>query len=209
MRPIPTRVYHFTRLEHLPTIMEHGLVCDTQAQLTQLLAVEIGNLDIKARRALTCVPVSPGGTVADYAPFYFAPRSPMMYAIHMGNVPTYTEGTGKLVYLVTTLERLQQLSREVILTDRNAVLRVAQFERLADGFPDDDFIDWQLMDAKYWGEYPDGRERRMAECLVHQSVPWEAFVDVAVKSRPVAERVRAMLPSRSVPSVSVRPEYYF
>ena len=46
------------------------------------------------------VPIGPGGAVSDYVLFYFAPRSPMMYAIHRGNVPTYGElGTG-IDYLV-------------------------------------------------------------------------------------------------------------
>ena len=98
-------ILHFTRVEHLPLIVEHGLLSD--ARVAKHLQVEIGNRGIKAQRARRAVPVPPGGVVADYVPFYSAPRSPMMFAIHCGNVPTYTAGCDRLIYLVTSLERLR------------------------------------------------------------------------------------------------------
>jgi hypothetical protein len=42
--------------------------------------------------------------VADYVPFYFAPRSPMLYKLHKGGVPNYTNGQDPLVYLVSSAE---------------------------------------------------------------------------------------------------------
>lgn len=212
-RPLPTPVFHFTRVEHLGTIPASGLLCDSLAQANGLLTIEVGDAGIKARRARRAVPVFPGGFVGDYAPFYFAPRSPMMYSIAAGNVPTYADGTDHIAYLVTTLERLQELGLNVLLTDRNAVLSYTDFARLADGEPADDFVDWPLMRERYWydtPEYPDRKERRMAECLVHQVVPWEAFTDVVLKSEAVAATVRAFLTeSGHAQSVSVRPDWYF
>lgn len=97
----------------------------------------MGNKDVKALRATRRVPVEPGGDVADYVPFYFAPRSPMMYVIHCGGVPSYRDGTDRIVYLGSTLERLQELDLDVVLSDRNAALRVADFHRWADGQPEE------------------------------------------------------------------------
>ena len=42
-RPVPTLLYHFTRVEHLPTIVESGLHCDRQAQADGVLGIEVGN----------------------------------------------------------------------------------------------------------------------------------------------------------------------
>src|SRR5450631_276070 len=104
-RPVPTTVLHFTHVNHLASIVEHGLAADSVAQAASLLEVEVGNVGIKQARHDRAVPIAPFGVVADYVPFYFAPQSPMMSAIKHGNVPTYAGGCDDLVYLVTTAER--------------------------------------------------------------------------------------------------------
>lgn len=210
MTSSPHWVYHFTRVEHLSTIVERGLLCDARA--AEVLQVEVGNRGIKAQRARRVVPVAPGGVVADYVPFYYAPRSPMMFAIHCGNVPTYSEGCDRLVYLVRTLERLHAAQLTVVGTDRNAVLEIADFSReLAEMVG---LVDWPLMKARYWSnteEDPDRRERRQAECLVHRLVPWSLIDTVVAKSEPVAAEVRAVLAriGSDQPRISVRPGLYF
>ena len=81
-----TRVFHFTHIDNLSTIVREGLHCDSTVKGSGLLQQEVSNQDIKSMRRAREVPIPPGGVVADYVPFYFAPRSPMMYAIHMRNV---------------------------------------------------------------------------------------------------------------------------
>lgn len=65
--------------------------------------------------------------MADYVPFYFAPRSPMLFRIHKSGVATYDGDQSDLVYLCTTTQRLDQLGLPVIVTDRNAAVRFAAF----------------------------------------------------------------------------------
>ena len=209
-RPIPTTVLHFTHVGHLPTVAREGLVSDAVAR-QGLLLTEVGNHDIKARRRSRAVSVAPGGVVADYAPFYFAPRSPMMYVIHRGSVPTYPGRCDDLVYLVTTVERLAQLAGPMVFTDRNAVLEIAEFSSEVSRL--DSLIDWDLMRATMWNNddaHPDRMERRMAECLVHERVPWAAFTEVVAKTTECAQQARAAMATvdASVP-VNVRPHWYF
>lgn len=203
-------IYHFTRVEHLPTIVAHGLLSDTLVATN--LQIEVGNRGIKAQRARRIVPVAPGGVVADYVPFYYAARSPMMFAIDRGNVPSYTEGCDRLIYLVTSLERLWDAGIAPVGTDRNAALDIATFtQQPADIL---DAVDWPLMEATYWRntpEDPDRRERRQAECLVHRRVAWELIDAVYVKSESVADEVRSVLATigDTATRVSVRPSMYF
>ncbi len=210
-RPVPTRVVHFTHLRHLPGVVAHGLLSDTVAQERGLVTTEVGNRDIKERRRRRVVPVPPGGVVADYVPFYFAPRSPMMYAIDRGNVPEYAGGIDPLVYLVSTVERLQEAGCTLVTTDRNAVLGIATFRQGLDGL--DTGVDWQLIEATWWNntvQEPDRMERRMAECLVHQVAPWEAFTEVRVRSDARRLEVEALLGPGIAPGpVLVTPDWYF
>lgn len=210
-RPIPTAVMHFTRVEHLPSIIANGLESDTRAQASGLLQIEVGALGIKQRRRERVMRLDPGGTVADYVPFYFAPRSPMMYVIDKGRVPTYQDGCDKVIYLASTLERLAGTGLVVRLSDRNAVFAhaaVIDLEGDVDGH-----IDWDLMLSRYWHDtlsQPDRKERRMAECLVHQVVPWAAFDEVVAKNDSTAEEARVALAAAGrTTNVAVRPGWYY
>jgi len=96
-RPIPTPVMHFTHVENLPGIIANGLVSDLTARSEGSILVDVGEQSIKLARRTRAVGLRPGGVVADYAPFYFAPRSPMMYSIDHGNVATYRQGCGRVL----------------------------------------------------------------------------------------------------------------
>jgi hypothetical protein len=149
--------------------------------------------------------------VGDYAPFYYAPRSPMLYAIIKGQVPEYPDGQDPLVYLETTVERLVDDGLAPIFTDRNAALGIAKFSQSLDDL--DGLVDWQLMEAVYWyntDAEPDRRERRMAECLVHQCVPWASFERVVVRTDARAEEVQQLLGEVGVTAeVHTQGEWYF
>lgn len=210
-RPVPTPVLHFTHVAHLAAVATHGLLADTVAQERGLLTNEVGNREIKERRRRRPVPISPGGVVADYVPFYFAPRSPMMYSIYRGNVAEYSEGTEPLVYLVSTVERLIEVGCAIVTTDRNAVLGYTEFRHGLDDL--EVLVDWPLMRATMWNDTvqePDRMERRMAECLAHEAVPWEAFTEIHVRNPDRRAEVEAALAPGIAPGpVHVTPDWYF
>jgi hypothetical protein len=83
---------------------------------------DLVNQSIQPRRARVTVPYGAGGTLTDYVPFYFAPRAPMLYAIHQGNVSTYSEGQESLVYLVSTIEAVQQANFSFAFTDGHDIM---------------------------------------------------------------------------------------
>lgn len=208
-RPTPTWVTHFTHIDHLGTIIREGLLADTVAS-GGLLQREAGNPSIKAARRRLSVPIHPYGVVADYAPFYFAPRSPMMSAIVHGRVPEFGTDVTGLMFLVTTTQALVAAEHEVLFTDRNARLEYAEFrpESACEGL-----VDWALMKETWWYdtlEYPDRSERRMAECLVHSGVPFELFHQIGVHGEAQAATVRDVLAAhgRTTP-VYVRSDWYF
>ena len=204
-------LYHFTHISNLASIAEAGLYSDTQVEAGQRAPTEIGNADVKQRRRNLAVPLPPHGWVADYVPFYFAARSPMLYIISKGDVPTYSGGQDEIVYLVTSIDRVVEQGPRFVFTDRNAALDLASYGNDLGNL--DDFLDWELMEGLMWhdtAEEPDRMERRMAEFLVHGHVPWSAFIGVATRNDEKCRQAKHALASVGAEIlVTPRPGWYF
>lgn len=208
MTEIDRWLYHFTHLDNLPGIVAKGLVADG---FDPGMVVECADPGIKQRRRDLPVSAGPGGVVAHYVPFYFAPRSPMLYRIHRGGVQNYRHGQDELIYLVTRVSRIEALGLAWVATDRNAAVEPARFVEAAYRLAD--HVDWEVMAAQKWADTPDDgsrKQRRMAEFLVHRHVPWNALTHVATCSHAMAEKVRTLVDGGGhVPRVVVRPGWYF
>jgi len=204
-------LFHFTHIANLSSIVTEGLYCDSDMTDSQQSVREIGHRDIKAQRRVRSVPLPPGGVVADYVPFYFAARSPMLYVISRGSVPTYTAGQEELVYLVTSVEAVSAHGVGFVFTDRNAALSYARYGNDPEVL--DDCVDWDLMQARMWAdtpEEPDRKERRMAEFLAHRHVPWALIIAVVAKNEQVAEQAHTLLDSLGETTpVRVKSGWYF
>lgn len=209
-RPRPTVVYHFTHIRNLPGIMANGLLCDIACQGSAATQVSVGAAGIKAWRRRRVVPSPPGGVVGDYVPFYFAPRSPMMFTLGRNNYE-YHGGFQEVVYLTSSLERLSALDCDWIASDRNAALNLATF--MGPGGNLDAHVDWPLMTQQQWGRTdadPERPERRAAECLVRDMVPFAAIERIVAKTNQTRLAVEQRLGplAASVPA-SVRRDWYF
>ena len=62
---------------------------------------------VQGRRAVKTVPVAPKGTLHDYVPFYFAPRSPMLMTINSGNVAGCDYRQDDIVHLVSQAQTVR------------------------------------------------------------------------------------------------------
>lgn len=206
--PDPIEVYHFTHLRNLPGIVVEGIHSDTTCRREQLTQVEIGSNDIRERRLRLHVgPVGPGGCVGDYVPWYFGPRSPMMFTLGKNNY-AYQQGFDEVVYLVSSVPTMGDLGCEWIASDRNAALSLAVF---TDDERDlDEHISWDVIKTRYWTDYVDGGDLRAAEFLVHDSVPWEAVELIATKTTTTKAKVERLIADhRHCPPVTVSPGWYF
>lgn len=202
-----TPIYHITHLKNLRRIVaEGGLHCDRSAQ--KVKSVNIGHMHIKERRLNRPVPIGPRGTVGEYVPFYFAPRSPMLFVISRGGVEGYDEGQQPVVYLQASAEAVKKAGLRWVFTEGHADM---QFTDFFDDLKDLTKVDWALMQAKYWNDTnddPDRKRRRQAEFLVHKFFPWELVSCVAVYDRSIAETVGEII-GGNVPPVEIRRDWYY
>jgi hypothetical protein len=205
------RIMHFTHVDNLPGVLAAGcLLADSLVDRSSALRVEAADLDIKADRKRMRVPLAPHGCVADYVPFYFAPRSPMLYKLHKGGVPNYKGGQDPLVYLVSSAEAVVA-GASFVFSDGNCASAVTQFA--SDLAQIESVVDWEVMNATMWAntaDDPDRKRRRMAEFLVHQRVPLGRLSGIVVRRDTMKAQVNKLLASNSIYlPVRTQPSWYF
>ena len=113
--PAQPKIYHITHVDNLSSIVKRGLVSDAVMSARDGPATSIGMSNIKQRRLGLPMDCHPGDYVGDYVPFYFCPRSIMLYILHMGNNPelTYRGGQDPIVHLEADMETVVQWANDV------------------------------------------------------------------------------------------------
>jgi ssDNA thymidine ADP-ribosyltransferase, DarT len=209
--PTQPKIYHITHVDNLPGIIADGwLVSDALRISTAKSNTNIGMASIKATRLAKSVPCHPGTFVGDYVPFYFCPRSVMLYVLHMGNNPglTYTGGQGAIVHLEADVGEVIKAATKSrwAFTLGNASARYAIFH--ADK-ADLKLINWPAVAADDWRDalVQNGKQ---AEFLVHNRFPWRLVARIGVNSAAIKAKVEAALQSaKKQPPVTVEPTWYY
>lgn len=190
-------LYHFTHVDNMPSIREHGLLSHNAAQQAGLVSADISDPNVQERRADKSVF---GRPLHDYVPLYFNPKNPMLYVRR--------EIQDDLVILFFDRELLVQDG--VVFTDGNAASGPTNFfndvSRLAD-------LDWDCIRAEYWNDYPDGTRIRCAEVLVPHAIPFGEIRYIRVRTRSTRDRfdqlMRETRSGQRPPPVGVEPDLFF
>lgn len=208
---MPTYIYHITKISNLPQIIANGgLLSKNAIQAAQLTYDNIAHQSIQDQREYTVVPCAAGGNLHDYIPFYFAPRSPMLYTINRGNVIGYDEGQEPIVYLVSTAEIINDSGNRFAFTDGHGIMLITEF---FDDLRHLNEIDWDIMKARYWSDTdddPDRKRRRQAEFLVYNLMEWNWIIGIVVLNdnrKRQAEQMIAALNHK--PQVHCLPDWYY
>lgn len=198
------KVSHITHVDNLFGIISEGcLWSDANRIQRQFNSENIGYSHIKQRRLQHPVTVSAGGTIGEYVPFNFCPRSVMLYVIHQGH-DDYHGGQEQIVHLISDIDTIIAVNPHCFFTDIHADLAFAEqiddFSRLNE-------LDAKKIHAKYWQEF---KEEKQAEFLAYNSVPWKCIRQIGVKTPELADRVSQLTAtSDHKPEILVKPEWYY
>ena len=189
-----TRIYRIVHLDNLPLLLEQGGIwCGNEIALRGLDYKTIGNKDLTQSRSSSPVPCGSGGNLNDYVPFYFSPRSVMLYLIDKRHSSTYGGGQEPILHLVTTVEAIAKAELSYAFTDPHAYVHTRQ---IYDDLTHLDKLDWNTIRSKEWHNIesdPDRKERKMAEFLVYRFVPWTLIQGIGVFSQSYKEDVTIIL----------------
>ncbi len=210
--PPTVKLYHIVHVDRLPSIVADGFLwCDAEIVRRAPPGTTIGMNGIKQRR-LNELRLSshPDVHVGDCVPFYFCPRSVMLYLIHRRHAElTYQGGQALIIHLQADLDAVvawanAQPARwaftlsnagSYYFEDRNDVARLGE-------------INWAAVQATDWrGGLKEGKQ---AEFLLEHHLPWHLIERIGVHSAAVHGQVINALPAhKHRPPVEVLRDWYY
>jgi hypothetical protein len=212
-RPIDPRLFRIVHIDTLPTLLKRGgLYAPSSTPDDGLPYRTIHNENVQASRSNRDVPCGPRGTIHDYVPFYFGPLSVMLLNLHTGRVEGYNDGQAPIIYLVTSIARVDAAGRPWVFSDGHGLAALTNW------YDDPGMlgeVDWDLVGQRYWADNPqdnDRQRRKQAELLVWEHLPWAAIGGVAVLNATAKARVEAALaahPAGAGVKVAVKPDWYY
>lgn len=210
--PAQPKVYHIVHVDRLASIVADGcLWCDAEIARRTPPGTTIGMSVIKQRRlAELALSSHPDLKVGGCVPFYFCPRSVMLYLIYQGNHPdlSYRGGQGSIIHLEADLHAVvawaNQQHRRWAFTLSNAGSYF--FEDRCD-LAQLHEIDWNAVQATDWRQCKEGKQ---AEFLVQDSFPWQLVERIGVQSRAIFQQAANALPANGHrPPVEIRADWYY
>jgi hypothetical protein len=210
--PAQPKLYHIAHVDRLPSIVaDQCLWCDREVARRAPPGTTIGMNSIKQRRLNEFRLTShPDLFVGDCVPFYFCPRSVMLYVIYQGNHPelSYRGGQGPIVHFEADLHAVVAWAdaqrRRWAFTLSNAGARY--FEDRCDLSRLNE-IDWNAVHARDWRHCKDGKQ---AEFLLERSLPWHLVERIGVHSRATyTAAVNVLSAQGHRPPVEIQPDWYY
>lgn len=216
MSPPPARpkIYHITHVDNLSVIIDDEMLLSDAAMVARGGPTQTIGMSAIKRRRLEELEVStqPGTKVGDYVPFYFCPRSVMLYVIHCANHPelNYKGGQEPIVHLeadlLTIIEWADANGLRWAFSLSNAGAYYTEFRSQVSDLGE---IDWNAIAARDF-RHPDVKEGKQAEFLVEGRFPFRLFDRIGVLSASIQARaVKALARANGRPIIEVHPEWYF
>lgn len=210
--PVPVKICHIVHIDKLSSIIKDGgLLCDAIIQARDPVGTTIGMSKIKKRRMedLT-LPSYPDLHVGDCVPFYFCPRSVMLYLFFAGNHPEldYRGGQEPIVHLVADMHKAilwaEQNNLRYAFTSSNAG---SEYFNDYTSEKDLDKINWDAVRAHDWR---DCREEKQAEFLIEKRFSWNLIEKIGVFSQTQYSQLSDILSSADhCPPVEIKRNWYY
>lgn len=212
-QPRRPKIYHIVHVDRLTSIIQAGEIwSDAKVRQYGANGTTIGMEAIKDRRLAKELNSHPGLKVGQCVPFYFAPRSVMLYLIHRANHPglAYTGGQQSIIHLEadlhTTVKWANTHGRRWAFTLVNAAMRYC--EECTD-LNELGRVNWYAVRTRNWSA-ADVREAKQAEFLLETSFPWTLVRKIGHMPGTTGQVVnQALKGSMHRPIVIAEPDWYY
>jgi hypothetical protein len=206
--PKPTYIYRIIHKENLQILINEGKLVAPNFS-TNKNYISIGETELIRQRGNKPITITPYGTMRDYISFYFGVRSPMLYCIWKG-FDVQQRPQEDIIYLISTIEKLQMLNAPFIFTDGHSFAAYTQF------FNDTKYlnqVDWKTVNLIRWNNTPDDSDRKRrkeAECLVYKEIPLESIIGIVVYNQKVYDYISSVLKKNKINiHINTMPGWYY
>jgi len=212
--PKHPKIYHIAHVDRLQSIATEGwLWSDAEIARRPTTGTTIGMNAIKRRRLYELTLTSHRDLhVGECVPFYFCPRSIMLYLIFRGNHSelSYRGGQEPIIHLeadlLTTVAWANQNDIRWAFTLSNAGTKY--FEDRCDLAALGE-IDWTAVHSHHWRD-PSVKEGKQAEFLIERCFSWKLVTRIGVCSEYMYQEVVNRLRSQGhCPRVELRRDWYY
>lgn len=196
------RITHINNISH---IAKCGIV-KANSPLHDKNFVNIGDSQvIKLRKSK----VVKGYHIGDYIPFYFGPRSPMLYVIQHGYNGVQRVEPEEIVYCVIKLDDLITDGIECIFTDGHALNILTSFYTKDKLVNIDSIVNYDDVYSSQWNPEKDRdlKRRKEAELLIKDDLPAKYIKGYVVYN----EKAKQTLIGKGIIGnlIAMMPNYYF
>ena len=190
-----TPIFHMTAIENLDSICKQQSLFAFNKLINHSEFKSIANQDVQNRRREKQVQLSPFGTLHDYVPFYFAPRSPMLYANTKGsNLESLTEQE-KIIYLTTDIQTILKNKLLYIFFEKPLVGLFARYWH----------NDYNNEKSPFWRQR---KEIRQAEFLIFKKIELKYIQEIVTFDETSCDIVKSKLMNENI-NVRVDKTFYF
>lgn len=208
------KIYHIIHIDRFRSVLSKKyLYCDSiMSQKTNSGSI-IGLNNIKQRRLETSLSSFPDLTVGQCVPFYFCPRSVMLYVISLKNYPglQYNDGQDNIIHLVYNLI-------DVLTWANNNNLRTCYTTSNAGSLYFNDYsnfsqiltkIDWNSVYTNKW-DNKEIKEKKQSEFLIENRISISLLKNVGVYNNQVYDEAIRLLKNYNISSVvEQRKDWYY
>lgn len=150
-----------------------------------------------------------GNHIGDYIPFYFGPRSPMLYVIQHGYNGVQRVEPEEIVYCVIKLDDLITDGIECIFTDGHALNILTSFYTKDKLVNIDSIVNYDDVYSSQWNLEKDRdlKRRKEAELLIRDDLPAKYIKGYVVYN----EKAKQTLIGKGIIGnlIAMMPNYYF
>lgn len=198
--------YRITHIDNIPHILKYGIVREDSPNKNPNY-VPIGDPSlIEARKNKYYNPRIPKGAI----PFYFGPRSPMLYVIQFGRNGVKQVPPKNIVYIKISLKKIIQNNIECVFTNGHAVDALSDFFPKEDLIKINDIVAYEDVYAQFWfstPDDPDRKRRKEAELLLIDDLPPQYIICYYVYNEEAKDNLISM--GVDPDSIFIKPSFYY